>query len=214
MPFSKLKVKISDFSLQSFKDYILNSKGFTLISPSERGFTLIEILIAISIMSIVAFISVPNLKRFSEDQEIGNASGELITALRTAQNNDMSGIKCTKSAFPNQAGWSVQLTKVGTVYGYKLIQDCLNSASTLDQVTTITKTFPTNITFQLTKDTDTSELCTSLNQATLKFYRSILTMNCDSQLKTGNYFDIRITNTSTNNSKKIRIENGGSISIL
>ncbi len=75
MPFSKLKVKISDFSLQSFKDYILNSKGFTLI----------ELMVALAIVAVVFGVVITTsagIQRQSRDSQRKADLSKIQTALQ------------------------------------------------------------------------------------------------------------------------------------
>ncbi len=194
----------------------LNSFFFNLYS--HAGFTLIEILIAISIIAIVTFISVPNLRRFNQDQEVDNAAGELINSLRLAQANDMSGVKCVKSpSYVNPNGWSVQLTFSSSppTYGYKITQDCLNSVGVNNQLIFSNKNFPSNVTFSVSKD-DISTSCSTVDNVNFKFLNGGLTVTCtgvSGAVPINSYFDITVTNTISGNSKKVRIDKGGSIGL-
>ncbi len=63
----------------------------------QFGFTLVEILIAISILALVAVAGIPNLRKFSNDEQVKSASTDLVRTLKQAQVSAMAGTKC-----PNQ----------------------------------------------------------------------------------------------------------------
>jgi prepilin-type N-terminal cleavage/methylation domain-containing protein len=73
-----------------------------------KGFTLIEILIAITILSLAAVVAIPNIKKFGEDQEVKNISSDIARLVRQAQSSGMSGIKCSNGN-PNRY-WMVRTT--------------------------------------------------------------------------------------------------------
>lgn len=58
------------------------------------GFTLIEILVAISILALAGAIAVPNYHRFNELQKLQNTTNDIKAALLAAQNDVQSGTKC------------------------------------------------------------------------------------------------------------------------
>ena len=58
------------------------------------GYTLIELMVAISIMAILGIIAFVNFKDFSQDQILNKAVGQVQTYLRLAQSNATSGLKC------------------------------------------------------------------------------------------------------------------------
>lgn len=72
------------------------------------GFTIIEILVAISVLAVVALTTIPAYKKYNETQTLQNASLDLVSTLKTAQTNTQSGIKCTGGNTPNR--WAVVLS--------------------------------------------------------------------------------------------------------
>ena len=73
------------------------SPNSELRTPNHKGFTLVELLIAILIILVISVLAIPNIKKFSQDQEIEDASNSVINVLRLAQSNAMSSIKCSGS---------------------------------------------------------------------------------------------------------------------
>ena len=52
---------------------------------NQRGTSLFEILIALAIVFIMAIIAYPNLKDYSQHQDLNNSSKEVIGSLKLAQ---------------------------------------------------------------------------------------------------------------------------------
>ncbi len=82
---------------------------------ANKGFTLIEILVAISIVSLIAVIGVPNLKRFNEGQQFQNDVSELIRNLRRMQSNSQSSIVCSPTV--GSSSWTLSF-KSESSYSY------------------------------------------------------------------------------------------------
>ena len=57
----------------------------------KKGFTLIEILLVVGIITIIAGLSVPFYRSFQVDQEMDIASKEILGTLRDAQNRSITG---------------------------------------------------------------------------------------------------------------------------
>lgn len=60
-----------------------------------RGFTLLELLVVISIMAILTVIAVPSFNEYSKNQKLNDAANNLQSVLRQAQNNAQTGTVCT-----------------------------------------------------------------------------------------------------------------------
>lgn len=75
------------------------------------GFTLVELLIVISIMAILGVVSYVNFKDFAQDQVINKAIGQIQTTLRLAQANATSSVICP--GLENAADWSVNIKTDG-----------------------------------------------------------------------------------------------------
>ncbi len=59
-----------------------------------RGYTLVELLVVISIMAIMTLSAMPIFRNYQNDQKVKAAALQLQEALREAQNNALSGVVC------------------------------------------------------------------------------------------------------------------------
>lgn len=59
-----------------------------------RGFTLVELLVVLGIMSLVGLVAVVNFRTFGEDEALKGATLDLQTALRKVQNNAQTSATC------------------------------------------------------------------------------------------------------------------------
>lgn len=59
-----------------------------------RGFTLLELLVVISIMAILTIIAVPSFNEYSRNQKLNDAASQLQSILRQTQNNAQTGTVC------------------------------------------------------------------------------------------------------------------------
>jgi prepilin-type N-terminal cleavage/methylation domain-containing protein len=105
----------------------------------SSGFTLIEVLIAIVIISLIGITFFPNLRKFNSDQQYLADVQNIKNDIKKTQNMFTTGIRCssTKAAI----SWSVVLT-VGTNIVTNLRADCITSAQvrSFDNLTADTKT--------------------------------------------------------------------------
>lgn len=88
---------------------ILNSAFIFL--HSKKGFTLVEIIVAISIIGLVAALITPNLRTFNQNQQLETAAADLVQALKQTQSSAMSRIACP-SSFPTSE-WRIKITPTG-----------------------------------------------------------------------------------------------------
>lgn len=103
----------------------MTAQGFATFSWDKRGFTLVEVLISIAMLALIATIALPNFRRFNEDQTLKNTTANLISSLKTAQNNAQTGVKCPDGVSTPQS-WSVIITGTASSLSYYLQESCLN----------------------------------------------------------------------------------------
>ena len=77
-----------------------------------RAFTLVEILIVISIMALLAVGSFVYFKDFSAKKAVEKAAGEVQSLLRLAQSNATSSTKCNDQG---AISWSLKFTNATTM---------------------------------------------------------------------------------------------------
>ncbi len=70
-----------------------------------RGFTLIEVLIAIGIIALITAVAIPNLRSFREDTVLTQAGIEVSSAMRKVQANAQSGVNCGTGSV--SSSWSI-----------------------------------------------------------------------------------------------------------
>lgn len=83
-----------------------------------RGFSLIEILVAISIIALLGIVAIPNLRKFSKDQEAGQTAAQIVNVLKTAQSSASSRIQCPKGEAAS--AWVVRFN----TKNYSLLSKC------------------------------------------------------------------------------------------
>lgn len=102
----------------------------------SAGFTLVELLVVISIIGILSVIAFANFKEFSSAQALKKAAGDVQSFLRLAQSNATSSTLCGSSS---GVDWTVTLNANSVVIScpsnpnYKTL--------TLQSGTTISPTF-------------------------------------------------------------------------
>lgn len=101
----------------------------------QYGFTLIEILVTISLLALVTVIGLPNLRKFNIDQGSENSISDFVQVIRKAQSNSQSKIKCPDSR--TSVSWSITIPSNTQ---YRLNVTCLNSDNTTTQV--LVNTYP------------------------------------------------------------------------
>lgn len=75
------------------------------------GFTLIELMVVISILALLAVGFFVNFKSFGEEAALKNAASDMQSALRLAQSNATAGVKCGSSG---GSSWYIQFSDRST----------------------------------------------------------------------------------------------------
>lgn len=90
----------------------------------KNGFTLVEILVAIAIISIISVIAIPNFRRFSEETVLKNEVSTLVQVLKKAQSNAQASLNCADGKASRK--WSVDLSAAGS-HQYSLKSTCIDA---------------------------------------------------------------------------------------
>jgi type IV fimbrial biogenesis protein FimT len=103
--------------------YTQNCLRSRIRAPRERGFTLIEIIAALSVAAILVAIAVPSFSSFTTQQRIKAAAGDLFLAMGKARSQAiMRNTNVTLQPMNTSSGWQ-------SGWG---IQDPVNAGSFLD----------------------------------------------------------------------------------
>lgn len=158
-----------------------------MIQTSDKGFTLVEILVTIVILGVVTVWIIPNLRRLNENQYLINASANLISVLRTAQNNSQSSVKCQLGSNKASTLWAIQINSTS----YNL--QCQNSDSGASPVNENSTSFTGGV---------TATACS------VSFTGNIISSTCSTD--TSGNFIITLTDIR-GNTKVVAVNKGGSI---
>jgi prepilin-type N-terminal cleavage/methylation domain-containing protein len=93
---------------------------------SNLGFTLVEVLITISILAMVGTVGIPGYRRFNGIQQVYKSSAELTRSLKAIQTKSQSQIQCS-DGLPS-LGFVLKFTSAST---YTLITKCLKTDATI-----------------------------------------------------------------------------------
>lgn len=89
-----------------------------MLKPARSlGYTLIELLVALSILGITGAVVLVNFGSFKGDQTLRNTLAELQSLIREAQSNATSGVKCNGAG---EANWNIKFLSDKTT----IILDC------------------------------------------------------------------------------------------
>lgn len=159
------------------------------------GFTLVEVITAITVLAIASVVVVPNLRRYVQSQDLIVAKNDLKYALRTAQTNASSRVKCPTSDIASKS-WSVVFTTANPP-SYKLEARCSDDTIYIGP----------------SKELSNVSLYTYCTESTvpLKFiksdieYPSLPSYNCTE------LFTVKLTSTFSNEEVCIKVDKGGAI---
>lgn len=158
------------------------------MKKAALGFTLVELLVVITIMAIIGAYAFSNLGSFGEDQKLKSAAQDVQSFLRLAQSNATSGLKCQGQSVLD---WRIDTTN----WDLK----CRNSAGVSSSLKRLT--LPANISV----DSITAGTCTPTVIIFAPLYGTI-TSDCSAGPIT-----ITLNNSKTGNNKNVVVEQGGRI---
>lgn len=173
------------------------------VQKKAAGFTLIEILISISIISLVGIVFFPNLRRFNNDQQYQNEVLDLKNAIKNAQNMSTTGTRC--SSTKASLSWSTIITP-GTTIGTSLRASCITTAlvSSVENYPGITAANTTLLSSSCAVGTTSIEL---------KFDKNGFSYTCTPGGASGTTFNLQLQNkNNTTQTTTISINKLGSIS--
>lgn len=167
----------------------------------SKGFTLIEVLVTIGLIAIVAGISVPNFRKFSQTQEIDAATQKLVDMLRSAQASAASHIKCPNGESSNN--WSIVLSPTS----YKTYANCADLSDKEVSSGSYTSGEASSTQFKLVSDR-----CGSQDLAFV-FTNRQLSYKCSGVVGSAWPITISLKNQGESLVKEIIVEQGGVIRI-
>jgi prepilin-type N-terminal cleavage/methylation domain-containing protein len=96
-------------------------------TKTKKGFTLLELMVVIAIMSIMSTLVIVSLAKSKNDRDVEAAGREVAAALREAQNDALTGKSGT-----NQYPCSVTFQVTGGGSGYRLLYNYNSSPGQSD----------------------------------------------------------------------------------
>lgn len=153
-----------------------NHYSLFTIHYSNKGFTLIEIITAMLIISVIFAAAFPNLRRFNQGQDLEAATSELIQVLKLAQSNAMSEISC--GTFPANS-WTAKITTTS----YQLRADCIDRTGGTTQANLVltAKPFSQSGAISMKLTPGNSNICyiqSRGNSIEIQFSKNTITFNC------------------------------------
>lgn len=97
-----------------------------MLTASSLGFTLIELIVSVSIMGLVMGGGIAGYRSFNERQQLITTGKEVLVALRKAQTDAVAGVKSTNCA--NRTLVSNTFSFSGT--SYSIVEICQQGGST------------------------------------------------------------------------------------
>lgn len=100
------------------------------IAAQDSGFTLVELLIAVSLISIMTGVMLPGFSNYIEGQNIRQAQEQVKNDLRSAQNKALTGVRATEVGVEY---WGIRFNDNSenyTTFSTATVTDCENMNNT------------------------------------------------------------------------------------
>lgn len=169
---------------------------------SQRGFSLLEIMVALAVLSVIAVVSIPNYRKFSETQAIKNSHGDMIKYLRLAQSSASTQTNCSSNK-PAQ-NWSFVINT--STKAYSIVTSCFNPA------TDTTPTLETKDPFTLPSYINITTTPGCSGDFKVTFTRTGASFFCQNNPISFNEITLNLRDTNTSVQKYIKINTTGTIS--
>ncbi|MBI2040331.1 prepilin-type N-terminal cleavage/methylation domain-containing protein [Candidatus Microgenomates bacterium] len=182
---------------------VQNTSNYQLLTNNSRGYTIIELLVVITIIAILSAIVFINSRTLAQDQILNKAVGQIQSALRLAQSNATAGLKCG-SPLQGGASWSAQFGSDKT----KVEIYC-------DKTATVQQTFSLE-NVQVSEIQGSSCPSSSPPPVSIKYspLYGLLTFEAsDSCIGLSNTLTITVSNLTGGNSKSFTLSKGGAIDV-
>jgi prepilin-type N-terminal cleavage/methylation domain-containing protein len=183
----------------SFSYFKKNKSIFT-----SNGLTLIEVLIAVVIVSLIGITFFPNLRKFNSDQQFRNESADIKNSIQNAKNMFTTGTRCT--SLKATTAWSLYIS-TGTTITTNLKGYCITTAL-VSSVENLNSAPQNNLVLQ-------SSTCGGgTSSIELRFNKNGFSYSCNgSSTFTSGTFNLQLQNkNNTSQSTTITINNLGTIS--
>jgi prepilin-type N-terminal cleavage/methylation domain-containing protein len=177
----------------------------TSLLKNSSGFTLMEILISITIISLIGITFYPNLKRFNSDQQFQNEVLNIKNNIKKAQNMYTTGTRCGNGKAAT--AWSVTIA-VNSTNLTNLKAYCINDTLTTSSNETFPATPASNITYS------SSNCAIGTTAIELKFDKNGLSYSCNggTSFTSGPFSITYLNKNASSQSTTILISQLGNIS--
>ncbi|MEK7595830.1 MAG: type II secretion system protein [Patescibacteria group bacterium] len=112
--------------------------NFCPLILKQKGFTLVELLVAVSVLLIISAVSIPSFNAYILNQNLKQAQEQLKNGIRDAQNRAITGIDAKNTLCTTQCFWAFRYAQAESVYRIGLTdgKDQAN-CTTLDKLESI-----------------------------------------------------------------------------